>query len=207
MIINRSNFLKHSLKHLPSDLDLFVIHPGEFYCSSKPLIIQTLLGSCVSACLYDRENSVAGMNHFLLAAPRYPKAHPPLLLCEAGRYGINSMELLINDMMKKGAIRSQIRAKVFGGAAVLDFDEKDDFFKISDINQKFIIEFLKTEKIFLDAVDLGGNRGRIIYFNTKNMDVILRYIHSHKTKAVERDERKYWQEKISHPEESQLFLF
>lgn len=194
-------------EYLPSDLDIVVVQPGDFYSSGSPVIIQTLLGSCVSACLYDCKNNIAGLNHFLLAAPRYPKTQP-LLLADAGRYGINSMELLINDMMKKGARRHLIRAKVFGAANILNLPETDDFFKIAEINQRFIMEFLVSETIPLVAADLGGIRGRVIYFNTQSREVSLRYIPSTMEKALEREERKYWhQKKISQPEETQIFIF
>jgi len=191
-------------RHLQIDLDTVNVQPGEFYTSESPVIIQTLLGSCVSACLYDGQSNIAGLNHFLLAAPKYPKFQP-ILLADAGRYGVHSMELLINDMMKKGAKRNLLKAKVFGAAHIQDLRDTDDFFKIAEINQRFLMEFLESERIPLIAADLGGTQGRIIYFNTQSMEVILRYLPSNKEKILE--ERKFWQYKIDHPEKTQIYMF
>jgi len=190
---------------IPRGMKVVLVNPGEYYASREPLIIQTLLGSCVSACLYDREAQVGGLNHFLLASPKYLKSST-LITSDAGRYGIHAMELLINDLMKKGAKRTSLRAKVFGGASVLGFSG-DDFFKVPELNQRFILEFLETERIPMEAGDLGGTRGRVIYFNTKNLEVTLRYIADGKTKEVEKDERTYWLKKTREPDSSQIFLF
>jgi len=190
---------------LSSELKHIIVQPGEMYSSNTQLIIQTLLGSCVSACLYDRQNRVAGMNHFLLSAPRYPRFQS-LILSDAGRYGVNAMELLINEMMGKGARRSQIRAKVFGAGSVLDIADAEDFFKIAEINQRFIMEFLETERIPLDAADLGGTRGRVIHFDTHTMEVLLRYIPSGISRSLGNDEKKYWKKNV-HPSESEILYF
>lgn len=94
------------------------IHPGEFYVTRKHLIISTLLGSCVAACLYDPVNKVAGMNHFMLSNKRYSR-DMPTCITEAGRYGVNAMELLINKMLNTGAEKKHLRAKAFGGGSLL----------------------------------------------------------------------------------------
>ena len=90
------------------------IRPGEHKVTKETMVFSTLLGSCVSACLYDPVSRVSGMNHFLLANRRYAR-NLPLNVTDAGRYGINAMELLINDMMKLGAVKARLKAKVFGG--------------------------------------------------------------------------------------------
>ena len=95
-----------------------IIDPGEFYVSNKQEVISTLLGSCVAACLYDPVNKVIGMNHFLLAY-KHHSFDKPVIESEEGRYGLQSMELLINGMMAKGASRLNIKAKCFGGGDVL----------------------------------------------------------------------------------------
>lgn len=77
------------------------LFPGEIYVTNKELVLTTLLGSCVSACLYDPINKVFGMNHFLLAHRQYSQS-VPLCLTEAGRYGVHAMELLINKMLQLG---------------------------------------------------------------------------------------------------------
>ena len=80
-----------------------ILGPGEHFASGERIIISTLLGSCVAACLWDEQNGVIGMNHFLLAHRRYAK-NEPLCHTEAGKSGVHSMELLINGMMKTGRL-------------------------------------------------------------------------------------------------------
>lgn len=70
------------------EIKVVTLYPGEYYVSRGKVVISTLLGSCVSACLYDPVNRVVGMNHFLLSNKRYSK-HMPMYATEAGRYGIN----------------------------------------------------------------------------------------------------------------------
>ena len=127
-----------------------VIDPGEYFVTREDLTISTLLGSCVSACLWDPVNQIVGMNHFLLAT-RNPNTSTPLMMSEAGRYGIHAMELLINSMLRKGAKKNLIRAKAFGGGSVLVGSNKTDYkFNIGEMNSQFIIDFLRNEKIPID---------------------------------------------------------
>lgn len=173
---------------------------GEHFVTNTNMEIATLLGSCVAVCLYDEQARVAGMNHFLLANFRYAK-ETPVCMTEAGRYGVHAMELLINAMMKRGAERSRIKAKAFGGGAVLDSVEdaerkRDSFMAVGDVNSRFIVEFLRTEKIPLTASDLGGLEGRVIHFDTGDYSVYMRKIKRSMTERVERAEREYWKHSI-----------
>ena len=166
--------------------------PGEYYATNRPVMIRTLLGSCVSACMYDPVNRIVGMNHFLLSNRRYSQ-EIPVCLSEAGRYGIHAMELLINDLLKNGAVRKNLRAKAFGGGAIyLKPGVKDNFYCVGDVNTQFIREFLANEGIPLIAEDLGGERARIIHFFSKDYSVHVKRI----GKTIPRDltvyERKYW---------------
>lgn len=168
------------------------IGPGEYYATDKKVIISTLLGSCVSACLYDPYNRIIGMNHFMLSG-RYHRRDVPFYVTDAGRYGVHSMELLINEMMKLGADRSKLHAKAFGGGSVLMADDSVncDFFAIGDVNAQFIMEFLQNEKIPLISSDLGGVSGRVIYFDARDFSVHVRKI-KRTIKAITRKEEQYW---------------
>ena len=86
----------------------YILEPGDYYYSNKEVVLSTLLGSCVSACLYDPKNKVIAMNHFLLSNRRYLR-EGSLITSEAGRYGIQAMEIIINGMMKLGANRKSIK--------------------------------------------------------------------------------------------------
>lgn len=172
------------------------LEPGEYYVTDKPAIISTLLGSCVSACLFDPINRIIGMNHFLLSYNRYVKKGS-VINSDAGRYGIHAMELVINKMMKLGARRRHLTAKAFGGGNVLSqkgFEE--NFFCVGDVNVRFIREFLENEKIPLVSSDLGGECGRVIRFHSSDYSVYVRkIIHKDYTNIIERD-RQYWKRSV-----------
>jgi chemotaxis protein CheD len=193
---------------VPTELRRVVIHPGDHYATADDVLISTLLGSCVAACLYDPVAHVAGMNHFLLANRRYAK-NMPMNITDAGRYGVHAMELLINEMYRLGAEKKRIRAKVFGGGAVLDNIATDNFLCVGDVNERFIREFLKTEGILLEAEDLGGKQGRVIRFRTDTYAVYRKYIVPGATEKIEKKERGFWEKEIADHENKKdtVFLF
>ena len=176
------------------------IHPGEHHASKEPVLYSTLLGSCVSACLYDPGSGVAGVNHFLLANRRYAR-NMPVSVTDAGRYCVHAMELLINDMMRLGADRRRLKAKAFGGGAVLKDITDDNFLCVGDVNVRFIREFLNTEGIQLTAEDLGGTQGRVIRFRTDTFAVYRKYIVAKETVQIEKQELGYWKRTIKKEEE------
>lgn len=166
-------------------------------------MLSTLLGSCVSACLYDPNARVMGMNHFLLANHRYSR-DIPVLASEAGRYGVNAMELLINNLLKAGAQRHQLKAKVFGGGNVLPgVSDSDSFYAIGDVNSRFVQEFLQTEQIPVLAKSLGGNHGRMIHFIPTDYSVFVREIPRSKTFEVEKEEKKFWRQSLKEREQQE----
>jgi len=172
------------------------IMPGEYYVTDRNVMIRTLLGSCVAACLFDAESGVIGMNHFLLSNRRYAK-NLPVCLSEAGRYGIHAMELLINEMLQKGAKRGNLRAKAFGGSTMYWVSPtQDNFFCVGDVNVRFIREFLKNEEIPLIAEDLGGETTRVIHFMSEDYSVQVRRIRKLSASAISQEERQFWKESI-----------
>jgi chemotaxis protein CheD len=178
-------FKKDKIEHV-------TIHPGEHYVSNKDVIISTLLGSCIAACLYDPINRVLGMNHFLLSNKRYAK-DIPVCTTEAGRYGIHAMELIINGMLKLGAERRNLRAKAFGGSSLLpSMKRPDNFFCVGEVNCRFIVEFLKNDGIPLVASDLGGDRGRVIHFSSADYSVRRRKIRRSGASHLQQNERQFW---------------
>lgn len=179
-----------------ASLKRVIIDPGEYYVSNENLIISTLLGSCVSACLWDPVNRIVGMNHFLLAHTRY-RVKGEVLVSEAGRYGIHSMELMINTMLKSGAQRRHIRAKAFGGGSMMgNRPAQDKFFAVGAVNVRFIREFLQREKIPLDKEHLGGDQGRIIHFHSHDFSVYMKRIAQQRRDQLTRQERRYWLHEI-----------
>src|SRR5580658_1230516 len=119
------------------------IHIGQILADSKPLAIRTILGSCVSACLYDPITHIGGANHILL--PSDELTDPSRL---EARFGVHAMELLINAMMQLGADRRRLVAKAFGGANVLAGMSSPT---VGERNVSFVKDFLKTEGIRLTS--------------------------------------------------------
>lgn len=176
------------------------LHPGEYYVSKEMVIVSTLLGSCVSACLYDPINRVVGMNHFLLSNKRYSR-EMQICLTEAGRYGVNAMELVINDMLKLGAKRNNLRAKAFGGSSLLGLRRNSgNFLCVGEVNCRFIREFLSNDGIPLVASDLGGDRGRVIRFSSVDFSVRMRRIIKSITPELAKSEKRFWLRSIKSQE-------
>lgn len=115
--------------------------PGEFYVSDQEEMLSTVLGSCVSACIHDVRRGIGGMNHFML----------PEGAGDSGRYGSYAMELLINEMMKRGATRMTMEAKVFGGGAVI---AGMNSINVGERNTKFVMDFLAMERIPVVSKDV-----------------------------------------------------
>jgi chemotaxis protein CheD len=191
------------MKNWPRDKRV-VIHPGEQHVTrDSQMMISTLLGSCVAACLYDPVMRVIGMNHFLLANKRYSK-DMSVIASEAGRYGLYAMELLINNMLKAGGQKRNLRAKVFGGGNVLPgVSGTDSFFAVGEVNSRFVMEFLAAEKIPVVSKGLGGDQGRVVHFVATDFSAYVKPIARSKTLEVEKQEQRYWKKSISEHEKEE----
>lgn len=131
------------------------------------MIISTVLGSCISACVFDTAAKIGGMNHFMLPGRIDPDN---FIYTKTGRYGMYAMELLIGNLIKLGGERKNFRAKVFGGSNVLNFRETDG--DIPNSNIQFVKKFLELEQIPVLAMDVGGFVGRKIFFFTDTGKVL-----------------------------------
>jgi chemotaxis protein CheD len=134
------------------------ILPGEFYATGREMVLVTVLGSCVCACIRDKVSGIGGMNHFMLPDSGQDRSNP---LGDSARYGIYAMEVLINQLLKMGAKRSNFEAKVFGGGSVL---RGFTVANIGERNAEFVLKFLRTEKIAVAAKDLLDIYPRKVYF-------------------------------------------
>jgi chemotaxis protein CheD len=173
-----------------------VLFPGDHFVTDRKLRISTLLGSCVSACLYDPVNRVVGMNHFLLSTKRYTD-DVPLIVSEAGRYGVHAMELIINGMLKLGAQRKYLKAKVCGGSSLLKAqDGKDSFHCVGRVNCAFIREFLRNDGITVVSSDLGGNLGRVVHFDTLDYSLYIRKIKKVSLRGLGVRDKEYWKREL-----------
>lgn len=159
--------------------DAVKVLPGEYFVSNEDLVIMTVLGSCIAACIWDGRARAGGMNHFML--PDGDSADG------FGRYGSYAMELLINEMLKKGARRESMQAKVFGGAQVMaGFTTMN----VGERNTKFVLDYLATERIPVVSQDvLDIHPRKVCFFPVTGKALVKRLAHSHpETLAVE--ERK-----------------
>ncbi len=136
--------------------DAVKLLPGEYFAHDDDVLLMTTLGSCIAACLWDARARVGGMNHFML-----PESGGPAAASASGRYGSYAMELLINELMKRGATRATLEAKVFGGGQVVSGMNS---LNIGEANTTFVLDYLKTERIPIIARDVLGNVARKVCF-------------------------------------------
>ncbi|HYG42147.1 MAG TPA: chemoreceptor glutamine deamidase CheD [Bordetella sp.] len=154
--------------------------PNEYYVATadEDLMISTVLGSCVAACIRDPHVGVGGMNHFML-----PEGDADTPASATMRYGAYAMEVLINELLKAGASRERLEAKVFGGGAVLSAMQQ---LNIGERNARFVLNYLKTEGIPVLAQDLGDVHARRIGYFPRSGQVMVRKLapHHHKAEAL-----------------------
>lgn len=140
------DFGRHAVKVLP----------GEFFVADNDVVLSTVLGSCVAACIWDRSAGIGGMNHFML--PDDGGTFDPAGV--AGRYGGFAMERLINELLKRGARKAFFEAKVFGGGHVMS----NFTVRVGQRNADFVLSFLRTEGIEVAAQDLLDVHARRVAF-------------------------------------------
>lgn len=142
--------------HVHAHVERITVMQGQAYVGTgKPEILTTVLGSCIVCCLYDPLARVGGMNHFLLAQP-----NPGSGAVADQNYGVYLMELLINQMMTRGAVKSRMKAHIYGGANM-----HAGMARIGDANARFARDFLAAEKIPLVRSDTGGESARRVDFD------------------------------------------
>lgn len=132
--------------------------PGEYFVTSEPLVLTTVLGSCVSACVRDTATGIGGMNHFMLPENPDPYSRDAVV---AMRFGAYAMTVLLGELFRGGARRERLEAKVFGGGAVL---ANMKMLNIGERNADFVLRFLEAENVHIAARDLGGKLPRRINY-------------------------------------------
>ena len=155
--------------------------PGEFFVADEDLLVMTTLGSCIAACLWDREKRVGGMNHFLL-----PDTGQGGAGADSGRYGSFAMDLLIGELVKRGATRNTIEAKVFGGGAVIS---GMNTINVGERNTKFVLDYLRTERITVVSKDVMDIYPRKVCFLPASGKAMVKRLASANTEAMAALER------------------
>ena len=125
------------------------ILPGEYFVTTRDMLLVTVLGSCVAACIRDSENGIGGMNHFML-----PDEGGKDVVSSSARYGTYAMEMLINHLLKSGARRNRLEAKVFGGGAVLESLSSSN---VGARNAEFVLK------------DSGGGQGSARFLSAQGL--------------------------------------
>lgn len=160
------------------------ILPGEYYVTSQNEMITTVLGSCISVCIYDPVFCVGGMNHFMLPEAGVEKSSwGTSALSGATRYGNFAMEKLINDIMSKGGRRKHLKIKVFGGGQIVS-----EMTNIGAKNIQFVKEFLLREGYLVVAENTGDIYPRKVNFFPKTGKVRMKKLKSlHNNTIIERE--------------------
>jgi chemotaxis protein CheD len=173
---------------------------GEHFSSVEPIIIGTLLGSCVAACIWDPHLKIGGMNHFMLpiAPGSQVSAGAP------ARYGLYAMEVLINDLLRKGCNKSRLEFKVFGGANITGTETEDH---IGARNARFVLDFLEQDGFKPLVADLGGDYGRRIYFNIADGQVRRTKIAAQAESRLIKEEVRYGRQLTQAPPAGDLTFF
>ena len=159
--------------------------PGEYFVTNQEMLLVTVLGSCVAACIRDSYSGIGGMNHFMLPDGGGDPSGP---VSSSARYGTYAMEILINELLKLGARRANLEAKVFGGGNVLDG------LTVANVGQRnadFVLKFLATEKIKIVAQDLVDIYPRKVYFFPKDSKVMVKKLKRTHNDTISRREKDY----------------
>ncbi len=143
---------------------VWYVHPGHLHAAAGPCTITMILGSCVSVCLYDPVRRVGGANHFLLPTPTGREI-------ASTRFGDTAMRQLLARVIALGAMRSDLEARVFGGACVLDVAPRARGTGLDQLGQRNVElarRILRYEAIPIRHEDVGGRRGRKLTFRIED---------------------------------------
>lgn len=175
------------------------ILPGEFFVSRTPMIVYTVLGSCIAACIRDPIVRVGGMNHFMLPEPKEKSADD---WGESTRYGCYAMESLINAILKRGGLKSRLEVKLFGAGKIYDSN-----LDVGARNAEWVLEFLRTEGLPPVKTDLGDIYPRKVYYFTDSGLVLLKKIERIKNQTIFEREASYAQAIAARQPEGDVTLF
>jgi chemotaxis protein CheD len=173
--------------------------PGEYLVTANDVMLVTVLGSCVSACIRDPVAGVGGMNHFML-----PDTEQPGAVSESARYGSYAMEVLINELLKRGAARARMETKVFGGGAVLAGFTVNN---VGERNVRFVRQYLAAEGLTIAGEDLLDVVPRRVHYFPRSGKVMLKRLPSANDSEVLASERLYRSRLLASPTQGSVELF
>lgn len=173
--------------------------PGEYYFTTTDMALLTVLGSCVSACIRDRVSGVGGMNHFML--PSGGEGEGPA--SASMRYGAAAMEILINQLLKAGARRAHLEAKVFGGGRVLAGMQA---MNVGERNAAFVRDYLRAEQIAIVAEDLNDVHPRKVAYFPRSGRALVKKLES-TDQQLAQVEKQYSKQLQTRPVAGEIELF
>ncbi len=161
------------------------ILPGEFFVSREPMVVYTVLGSCISACIRDPVAGVGGMNHFMLPEPKEHQSGDSWG-GESTRYGSFAMESLINEILKRGGLKSRLEIKLFGAGKIYEGN-----IDVGANNATWVVEYLKSEGLATVKTDLGDVFPRKVYYFTDSGRVLMKKLERVKNRTIVDRENEY----------------
>ena len=178
--------------------------PGDFYVTREDEVLDTVLGSCVSACIRNPKTGIGGMNHFMLPHPRNGEASDAwgAVASSATRYGSASMEQLINKILHMGGSRTDLEVKIFGGARVLA--------AVTDVGQnnvKFVRDFLRNEGLRVVSEDVGNTTPRHIQYFPVSGKVRVKHLGGAQSAKLISEEASYSKTLDKQPVAGSIDLF
>jgi len=178
------------------------ILPGQYYVTKNDESIVTVLGSCISACIRDKDAGIGGMNHFMLPMTEAEYSIRNLRLSDAARYGNYAMEMLINDILKNGGNKNNLEVKLFGGGKIIA-----NMTDVGERNIEFAINYLKSEELIAIASDVGNSFPRKVYYFPQTGKVRIKRLRSlHNNTIIER-EKVYMNDINTKPVSGEVDLF
>jgi chemotaxis protein CheD len=167
------------------DIEAAKILPGEYYVTKRDMVLVTVLGSCVAACIRDKVTGIGGMNHFMLPDINRD-SHDPVSI--SARYGSYAMEMMINQLLKIGAQKRNLEAKVFGGGSVL---RGFTSINVGASNAAFALDYFKNESIPVTSQDLLDDCPRKVYFFPASGRVLVKKLRNMHNQTIADREQLY----------------
>ena len=146
------------------------MHAGQLVIATEPTQITTILGSCVAVCVWDPVSRIGGMNHFMLPFDSGTQTATP-------RYAKHATAALLVDVALAGARLTRLRAKIFGGACVMEAFRSAGR-DLGAQNVEIARQLLASARVTIVAEDVGGNHGRKLVFRTDNGEAVIKRVTS-----------------------------
>lgn len=181
------------------NIDIVKIFSGDWYVATRSgIMLSTILGSCVSACIRDPVLGIGGMNHFLLPGDNQIDSQ----VSDAARYGVFAMERLINGILSQNGQKHRLEIKIFGGGNVTNNSAR-----IGSQNAAFIRNYLNKEGFRIASEDLEGNFPRCVHYYPDTGTVMMRLLKRKEDLIVVKEEMKYSKEINQKPIDGDIELF